>query len=353
MQRQGPLYPNLYPGALHAHSHFSDGTGTTGEIAAAARRAGLRWLILTDHNTLQGRAEQGWYGNLLVIAECEITPPRNHFLAFDLPHVVDPNQSPQQMVDAIYAAGGWGMIAHPDERTDNKLKRPYNWSDWQVDGPSERAGRPVGIEAWNWMSDWAEQLRPSNKYLNYFFPRLGIRGPSPATLAWWDRLNAEGKRTFASGNLDSHAKHVRSLGRVWEVFPYEFLFRTVTNYLWSSEPLARDFKTARRQLLDALAAGQLWFANRQYGRADRCHFEATVGTTRVRIGQTMRTGGKSVTFNGDVKRPAVVRLIRNGRPIAQARRMLQFTTDRPGTYRFEARCWRQPWLFTNPIHVEA
>jgi hypothetical protein len=36
-------------GAYHIHSARSDGTGTIDEIAAAAARAGLQFVILTDH----------------------------------------------------------------------------------------------------------------------------------------------------------------------------------------------------------------------------------------------------------------------------------------------------------------
>ena len=41
--------PNLVFGAYHVHSARSDGSGTPDEIAAAAARAGLRFVILTDH----------------------------------------------------------------------------------------------------------------------------------------------------------------------------------------------------------------------------------------------------------------------------------------------------------------
>ena len=347
-----PPYPHVYPGALHLHSVHSDGTGTIAQIGAAAQQAGLRWIIITDHNTLAGRPEQGWYGDLLVLVEYEVTPPRNHYLAMELEQIVDHTLPPQQFIDAVYEAGGWGLIAHPDERTDNELKQPYNWTDWSVDGPTARRGRPAGIELWNWMSDWAEQLRPRNRYLNFFFPRLVVRGPTPETLAWWDRLNASGKLTFGAGDLDSHATHVRALGRVWEVFPYLYLFRTITNYLWLPQPLARDFDTARRQVLDALGAGQLWFANRHFGDGRNVAFYAEVGERRVCVGESVRLGADTpVVF--DVRGPRCdLRLLRDGEIVARGRGTLTLATDRPGVYRIEARRLWQPWLYSNPIFVE-
>jgi predicted metal-dependent phosphoesterase TrpH len=44
-----------YPGALHMHTIYSDGTGTVEHVARCARDAGLRWIIITDHDTLAGK----------------------------------------------------------------------------------------------------------------------------------------------------------------------------------------------------------------------------------------------------------------------------------------------------------
>lgn len=346
-------YEHIYPGALHIHSVHSDGTGTIPEIARAAQRAGLRWIIITDHNTLAGRPEQGWYGDLLVLVEYEVTPPRNHFLAMELDEMVDHNQPPQQFVDEIYRRGGWGLIAHPDERTDNELNHPYNWTDWRVDGPTVRTGKPVGIEIWNWMSDWGEQVRPRTKYLNFFLPRLFVRGPTAATLRWWDRLNSRGKRTFGTGDLDSHAKHVHGMGRVWEMFPYLYLFRTITNYLWLPQPLSRDFETARRQVLDGLGAGHLWFANRHYGDAQATTFFAHVEDRYACVGETttLPPGGLVPAVFYASAPGASLKLVCDGEVVASGRNTLTLATNRVGAYRLEARRWWQPWLYSNPIFV--
>jgi len=38
----------VVPGAYHVHTTRSDGTGTADQVAAAAARAGLRFVIFTD-----------------------------------------------------------------------------------------------------------------------------------------------------------------------------------------------------------------------------------------------------------------------------------------------------------------
>ena len=41
-------------GAIHVHTRRSDGTGTVDEVAGAAARAGLNFVILTDHARARG-----------------------------------------------------------------------------------------------------------------------------------------------------------------------------------------------------------------------------------------------------------------------------------------------------------
>ena len=47
-------------GNLHLHTIASDGTGTHDEVASAAARAGLDFLIYTDHNVWVDGLD-GWY----------------------------------------------------------------------------------------------------------------------------------------------------------------------------------------------------------------------------------------------------------------------------------------------------
>ena len=42
-----------YCGAIHIHSLFSDGTGDLNTIVKAAKKSGLDWIIVTDHNTME------------------------------------------------------------------------------------------------------------------------------------------------------------------------------------------------------------------------------------------------------------------------------------------------------------
>jgi hypothetical protein len=342
----------VVPGALHMHTTFSDGTGTVEQVVAAAQAAGLRWIIITDHDTLAGLPYAGWHGDLLVIVGHEITPDRNHFLALNIASVVDREQPPQQFIDAVYAAGGFGIIAHPDEQVRNPFKDIYRWDDWQIDGPSERAGKPVGIELWNLMSDWGESINNWNAPLQLAVPRLGIRGPTTATLAWWDRLNMAGRRTFGVGGVDAHAFRRRLPWGTVEIFPYRWIFGTLTNYLLLDEPLSRDAYHATNQVYAALTGGRSYFVNRLDGPGDGVQFAAQRGGEHYRIGDTASLAGGPLLFSADAGCNALLRLIGNGKPLASGVRTLRQSIAIPGVYRLEGYWGGKSWLYSNPIYVE-
>jgi len=339
------------PGALHMHTTYSDGSGSVEDLARAARAAGLRWIIITDHDTLAGQPYEGWIDGVLVIVDHEITPDRNHFLALNVDEVIDNTLAPQDFVDAVYARGGFGIIAHPDERVRNDFKDIYRWDDWAVDGPRERAGQPVGIELWNQLSDWGEHLTQRNKELHFFLPRLGMRGPTRETLAWWDRLNIAGKRTFGVGGVDAHAfkKHA-PWGQV-EIFSYKWTFGTLTNYLLLDTPLAADAATAIRQVYAALGDGRSYFVNRYDGECPSLTFHTERNGERCTIGSSPRLRDGPLALVADAGRAADLRLVHNGRMAATARRSLRYDVREPGVYRLEGRRNGRAWLFTNPIYI--
>jgi hypothetical protein len=339
------------PGALHMHTTYSDGSGSVEDLARAARAAGLRWIIVTDHDTLAGQRYEGWLDGVLVIVDHEITPDRNHFLALNVDRVIDNTLAPQDFVDAVYEQGGFGIIAHPDERVKNDFKDIYRWDDWGIDGPRERAGRPVGIELWNQLSDWGEHLTQRNKELLFFFPRRGMRGPTRETLGWWDRLNMAGKRTFGVGGVDVHAIKRRAPWGQIEIFSYKWTFGTLTNYLLLPDGLADDAQTAISQVYRALGDGRSYFVNRIDGACSALTCYIQRGEERCEIGSSPSLGAGPLTFVADAGRTAELRLVCDGRVIATGDRRLRQAITQPGVYRLEGYRIGRAWLFTNPIYV--
>ena len=78
--------PTAAAGAFHIHSSRSDGTGTPDEIAAAARRAGLQFLVLTDHGdgTRQPVLPQYRHG-VLCLDAVQISTADGHYIAVGMP----------------------------------------------------------------------------------------------------------------------------------------------------------------------------------------------------------------------------------------------------------------------------
>ena len=111
-----------YAGSLHVHSTYSDGTGTVEEIADAANKAELDFIILCDHSNLDARryGQDGWQGRTLVLAGTEITTDTGHLLALDVPVSFLP--APSNAVKAqraILETGGVGFIALPLDLKDH------------------------------------------------------------------------------------------------------------------------------------------------------------------------------------------------------------------------------------------
>ena len=72
-----PTTPAELRGAYHVHTLASDGRGSVEEVAAAAKRAGLSFVITTDHN-LAALPPARYVGGVLVVPGIEITTPMGH-----------------------------------------------------------------------------------------------------------------------------------------------------------------------------------------------------------------------------------------------------------------------------------
>src|SRR5215210_1947668 len=148
----GPLHD--LAGVLHVHSTYSDGTGTVPEIAAAARANGLDFLLLTDHDTLAAR-ERGE----------EVSPRReNHYLAFGLERPVEhAGLSPQEIVDRVNGAGGFGFLSHPFSKGSERFRRGGQgmpWRDLDCNGYT-------GLELWSFVTDSAERVNSIPELLRF------------------------------------------------------------------------------------------------------------------------------------------------------------------------------------------
>jgi len=345
---------------LHMHTRYSDGSGTHKDIAAAALRAGVDAVIVTDHNILVDGFE-GYYKEkdkkaLLLIGE-EVhdqarQPQKNHLLVFNANReVATYADDPQNLINQVRESGGLAFLAHPDDPEAKAFNETdISWEDWSVQNYT-------GIELWNALSE-LKTIVPTKLHGAFyaFFPALVAHQPIPATLAKWDELLATGKKVVAIGGSDAHALHM-SMGFLHRViFPYEFHFRTVNTHALLSEPLSGDAARDRSLIYDAFATGHCFVGYDLPAPTRGFRFTAQGRDGAVTMGDEIPSKF-GVTLQAKLPSPAEIRLLKDGQVIQTWKNKDACThiTAEPGVYRIEAyRRYlgkRRGWIYSNPIYV--
>jgi len=341
-------------GCLHVHTQASDGAGTHAEVAEIAARSGLQFLIITDHNILI-KQEEGYRQGVLFLVDEEVhdvyrNPERSHLLCLAVNEDVTALASdPQAVVTAVRAQGGMSFIAHPFERTTTFSGEPdIGWVDWDVQDFT-------GFEIWNYMSEFKAYLpNLARSLFMVFFPKAGIRGPYPETLAAWDNTLRQ-RKVAAIGGPDAHANIYRRGPLVRAVLPYEFLFRALRMHILTPQPLSGDFQRDRAMVYHALGAGHSFIAYDLLGDANGFRFLARSSAGGAGMGEELAVG-EGVALEVISPRLAELRIVHSGQVVARTLgRRLNYVTHEPGAYRVEAYRWhlfrRRGWVFTNPIYL--
>ena len=347
-------------GNLHIHTGYSDGELYHAALAAAAAKAGLDFIITTDHNVFVSGVDC-WVEfpggrRVLVLAGEEIhhqdrIPQKNHLLTLgthtDLSRLAS---DPQALLDAVGNAGGAAFLAHPyDPAAPLVHEEALGWVAWDAQGYA-------GLEIWNYMSEFKSLLHSRLDMLSYaLFPSLGIRGPDAETLALWDRLLAEGKRVAAVGGSDAHG-HAYSMGPLRKVvFPYEYLFRTVTQHVLV-EKVSGDVETDGRSITDALKKGSGWVAYDLSKRSKGFRFWAEAGAGNAGPGDEI-SFAPGLVLKAVFPFAAEWRIIHAGKGLVGRGSGVkaEFSPSGPGTFRLEAhrrfRGRMRGWIFSNPVYI--
>jgi hypothetical protein len=241
----------------HVHSTYSDGTATVRELRVAARAAGARVVLLTDHDTMAARAhgEDGWGEDVLVVVGHEVSPRGGHLLVFGTDDVVaHAGRGEREILDAVAAAGGFGYAAHPfslGSAMSKRVGRPHPWTAFRH--PALR-----GLEVWSHTTDVSEAWRsPAAAVRDLRDPLASaLAGPPERHLRAWDALSAAGDLLAGLGGQDAHARGVRVRGRVRSAMPHARWMGLVQTVLTLDEPLRGDDEADRAAVLAALRAGR-------------------------------------------------------------------------------------------------
>ena len=342
-----------YRGIIHCHSTYSDGTGDMEEIGKAANDAGLDFVMMTDHDQMKPveDGQEKWVGSSLIICGTEITPDKNHYIVFGEKKLKDVDKlralKPQEYIDAVNAQGWFGFIAHPDHIGTQKFGIPsYKWEDWAVN-------HFTGMGLWDLMTDWQSQLDREDVTMEVYTEfEDWLSGPRIETLKRWDELNAKAK-VVGIGEIDNHKYKKDYNGTTLEIFPYETAFKTVTNHILLDKPLDKDFKKAKKQVLDAVKHGALYVSFDWWDDPTDFSFEIDNGKKVAGMGDTIELGEKTELV-ASFPQEALLNVYKNGESILEEEgdEILVDLTE-PGSYRVEAMRNDIVWILSNNIYVKS
>ncbi len=355
-------------GALHNHSTYSDGLSDIPTIMKAGAEAGVDFVLLADHNTMEplrdGWQERYAQGSPFLMVGTEVTVNNGRFLlALDVPPEYEPEKevSAQSGIDAIRSHGGFPLISLPFD-----MKHPFD--DWSVSGYE-------GLEVLNFSTIARRHINfLSLPVLIWFWntQNIGVAMCWMATrpdaaLARWDALTRGGARQVVGiGSLDAHAQ-MKMFGKKYPIPTYTDSFRACQTHV----------------LIDAgiTGAARLPAVNASL-RAGRCYFSYdcladptgfTFVATNVASGASAQMGERLAAKSADAVRfvaaskargeNILLRLYRDGKPVASSvGGTLNVTVPGDaGAYRVEAFLFAgrvgaffygvRPWVYTNPVYV--
>ncbi len=335
-------------GVIHIHSSYSDGSKSIEEIAAIGEKAGLDFLMFTDHNTLQPLQDgkQRFYGETAAIIgyEIEDSNDENHYLSFGLEDVLRSDLKPKEYVRAIKEAGGLGIIAHPDEIRNAFPQYPsYPWTDWDIDGFD-------GLEIWNHMSAWMESLKRINMLKMAISPRRSLRGPTERVLALWDEISKT-KMVAGIGSADVHAHLYRKGPIRLTIFPYKVQFRSIRTHLLLDDLLSNDIIEARGQIFSAIRNCRVFVSNFRWGDARGFRFFVRTLDKIFHSGDSANISSSPVLCMSSQKE-AEIRIIKAGNPFENmVGETFEIPVSLPGLYRVELYIGGKGWIYSNHIRI--
>jgi hypothetical protein len=352
----GMLPDTLVMGAYHVHTRRSDGSGTVDDVLAAAGRAGLRFVIVTDHGDGTRTPDPPAYRHgVLEIDAVEVGTLAGHVVALGLdgPSPYPLAGAPRDVIEDIHRLGGAAIVAHPDSP---RAGLRYGGTDDGFDG----------VEWLNADTEWRDEsavhllataargiVRPSEAIASLF------RRPA-ASLARWDRTAAT-RPVFGLAALDAHARlgwQVTDEPHGWTLArqpAYEAMFRALADVVVLDAPLSGDARSDAGRLVAAIRAGHLYSIVRAFAGPASLELTAAQANRVLAVAGDRLPAAVDTVFRVRVPdRPsAAVTLVRGREVVAAGHGTLSYETSRPGVYRAEAQFGNRavPWLVSNPITI--
>ena len=367
-----PPTDGTVPGIIHVHTSRSDGLSGPDEIAAAAARAGLKFLVFTDHGDATRTPDPPQYrSGVLCLDGVEISTSGGHYLAIDMPASPFPLAGEaRDVVEDVRRLGGFGIAAHPDSP-----KPELRWREWNapIDGV-ELLNPDTGWRLWAQQANgaaapWTARRRLLAALVDYpFRPAAVIASlvrPSGA-IADWEAVTIR-RRLVAIAGVDAHAKIApRSAdpgdSRYALPFPgYEASFRVLSIHVQPDRAFSGDAAADARILMRAIRSGHLYTAVDAAASPASFVFTATNEHGTVNEGDELGAGGPVTLRVRSNAPPSFTTTIWKGSAVLSTDHHGPDVTlevpAAPAVYWAEIRATGRPtpvtWVRSNPIYVRS
>ena len=339
-------------GAYHVHSTRSDGSGSVDDIAAAAARAGLHFVIFTDHGDATRIEAPVYRSGVLCIDAVEINTEGGHVVALSLerPSAYPLAGEAADVIDDVHRLGGWAIAAHPDS--------PRPALRWRA--------QTTGLDGFEWLNVDSEWRARGNGRLFAAGLRSLIRAPeaiaslfeAPRSLERWD---GSGRPSiFSLAALDAHARigsdsDGASRRTAVRLPTYGSLFRTAAQAVQIDSPLTGDPQRDSRLVLAGIRARRSYSIVRAFADVlAPLRFIVSTRSGAVAPSGFGYPASDVVQVSGEVQGGPEIELLllRDGIPVATATgRLNQAGPLTPGRYRLEARLpgLQFPWMVSDVV----
>ncbi|HEX5475660.1 MAG TPA: hypothetical protein VFX12_13455 [Vicinamibacterales bacterium] len=354
----GDFQRRTIAGAYHVHTTRSDGAGDKTAVAAAAARAGLQFVVLTDHGDGTRPSDPPAYiDGVLCLDAVEISTDDGHYVALGMAQAPYPlGGSGAAVAEDVARLGGFGIAAHPDSP-----KPELRWS-----APT------VAVDGLEWLnadSEWRRLPRTTlaRAAVGYLFrPPAALASllhRPEETFRRWDAMTRT-RRVVGLAALDAHGgvrRQDEGASIAGGIPSYEASFRTFSDRIVLEHPLSGDAAADARDVYAAIRAGRLFSTIDAVAGPGLIDFHADTAAGRVPMGGVVPQGS-AATLVARALAPdgADVVLMHDGREVRHAPTGVRArVTSGEGAFRVEVRAPAAPgeppvpWLVSNPIYFLA
>lgn len=358
-----------YRGVINVHSDISIGSSSPSQIAAAAKIAGMDFIILTDLNAFENNVHNDSYSQSVLFLAGGKYSYLDSRLIFYSPNkeLIGKNLGEAQIrfADMLTQTEGGNkdsltILAHP-------FKLGFSWSGDLppgLDGVEVLNVKSLSVQAWQHSKAsviWSLLIYPFNP--DFSLARLFMEPTEELSL--FDRTSLQ-QKLFAYAGAEASARAIPLANYLIRFPSYQRNFEIATNHVLLTSELTGNLNSDRQKIFGALKKGQFYLAFDALGDP-----KGFVTTVEDKSGRAYMMGSevklqKGMTLN--VRLPSKPKnffeivIYKNGeriKTINQAEASVPITEA--GVYRVQVRIavpmplpdanrWIS-WIYANPFYV--